>query len=251
VLAKKKLDIGLDRMVTLLSDADPLSRAVAAESIGEEIWSDPKKRALVNALGSVEALLTVMTNPEEPMESLLPTLWTLRNCLHDNSEAQDQMFQRDGVQVTLDVLARTLTGRYEENTERLVESCLAIIVNAIHKSDRNSRKLLRLGLDVIIDLADKKLAQNAGANPNVREAIFSEGIVALAKSILQMLGPYNYVVCRNCHKKQEISGTHCFNCGAMLLVDVPSSRLQRDILKLAPPGKGTKTKIITLKGSLK
>ena len=42
----------------------------------------------------------------------------------------------------------------------------------------------------------------------------------MAKSILQILGPYNYVVCRNCQKKQELSGTHCFNCGAALLVDV-------------------------------
>jgi DNA-directed RNA polymerase subunit RPC12/RpoP len=38
-----------------------------------------------------------------------------------------------------------------------------------------------------------------------------------------MLGPYNYVVCKNCQKKQDLQGTACYHCGYRLLVDVADS----------------------------
>jgi hypothetical protein len=242
VLAKQKLDIGLERMIQLASDTDPIVRAVAAESIGEEVWHNAAKQQVTNALGGVEALLSICLQQDEPIQSLLPALWSLRNLLHANPEAQEQFGGREGVRTTLDVLGQSLDGRYVDQSEKVVEACLSVLVNAIHHSDRNSRKVLRLGLEVIMDLADGKIAQSAGVDDHVREGAGSEGVVAMAKSILQMLGPYNYVVCRNCHKKQEISGTHCFNCGSKLLVDVPSARLMRDIEGLAkPPAPGSRS----------
>ena len=238
VLAKQKLNIGLERMIQLASDTDPMVRAVAAESIGEEVWHDQSKQMVTNALGGMEALLSILSQPEEPTQSLLPALWSVRNLLHNNHEAQEQFGAHDGMRTVLDVIGRSLDGRYVDQSEKVIEGVLAILVNAIHHSDRNSRKLLRLGLELVMDIADGRLTETTGAEGYVAQGLRSEGVVAMAKSLLQMLGPYNYVVCRHCHKKQEISGTHCFNCGSKLLVDVPSATIQRELQKLKPPSPG-------------
>jgi DNA-directed RNA polymerase subunit RPC12/RpoP len=40
-----------------------------------------------------------------------------------------------------------------------------------------------------------------------------------------MLGPYNYVVCKNCFKKQDLHGQSCVHCGYRLLVEVVDRNL--------------------------
>ena len=223
VLARMKADIGLDRMVTLASDPDPLIRAVAAESIGEEIWGDPSKQKRTNDIGGMDALLAMASNVNEPLESLLPSLWSIRNLLNNNPEGQGQFNYRDGVGVLISVLGRALTGIYVEETEKLIEASLACLVTGILNHERNSRRLLVVGLEVIMDIAEGKPLQAFGADIYVRNSLKSEGISALAKSLLLMLGPYNYVVCKNCHKKQDLQGTACYHCGYRLLVDVADS----------------------------
>ena len=42
-----------------------------------------------------------------------------------------------------------------------------------------------------------------------------------------MLGPYNYVVYKNFHKKQDLQGTACYHCGYRLLVEVAESLEKR------------------------
>ena len=223
VLARMKTDIGLDRMVTLASDPDPLIRAVAAESIGEEIWADPSKQKRTNDIGGMDALLAMASNVNEPLESLLPSLWSIRNLLNNNPEGQGQFNYRDGVGVLISVLGRALSGMYVEETEKLIEASLACLVTGILNHERNSRRLLVVGLEVIMDIAEGKPLQAFGADIYVRNSLKSEGISALAKSLLLMLGPYNYVVCKNCHKKQDLQGTACYHCGYRLLVDVADS----------------------------
>lgn len=225
VLARMKSDIGLERMVTLASDPDPLIRAVAAESIGEEIWSDPSKQKRANDIGGMDALLAIAANATEAVESLLPALWSIRNLLNNNPEGQSQFNYRDGTGVIISVLGRTLTGMYVEETEKLIEASLACLVTAIVNHERNSRRLLVVGLEVIMDLAEGKPLQTFGADIHVRNSMKSEGILALAKSLLLMLGPYNYVVCKNCHKKQDLQGTACYHCGYRLLVEVAASEV--------------------------
>jgi hypothetical protein len=48
----------------------------------------------------------------------------------------------------------------------------------------------------------------------------SEAVIKLAQAILLMLGPFNFIVCRNCHRKQELLGQCCMHCGHKLRVDV-------------------------------
>jgi len=220
VLAKAKKDMGIERMVTLTSDKDPLVRAVAAESVGEEVWRDPNKQKVVNELGGVESLLAICKNPTENLTSVLPALWSLRNCLHNNPTGQMQFRECDGCMIVMRVLNRCLTGEFTDQSEKVFESCLACLFAAIHSHERNSRRLLQVGLDMLMDLAEGRLADSVGASKEVRKGLSAVGVVALAKSILSALGPYNYVVCKNCHKRQNLCGTHCISCGYLFFVDM-------------------------------
>ena len=42
---------------------------------------------------------------------------------------------------------------------------------------------------------------------------------ALATSVLQMIGPYNWVACQNCGHRNN-SGTRCLQCGHSIEFDV-------------------------------
>lgn len=220
VLAKTKMNIGLERMVVLATNADPLVRAVAAESIGEEIWHDAKKQNRALEVGGLEVLLALINREDEVVGSLVPALWSLRNIMHDNLEAQTQVQYRDGMSVLVQCIQRCAVGQYAEHTEKIVEACLACITACIVNNERNSRRLLTIGLEAMMDLADGKMGLVAGADAITSVGLKGEGVVALAKSILLMLGPYNYIVCKNCQKKQELVGQACYACGYRLRVEV-------------------------------
>ena len=82
-----------------------------------------------------------------------------------------------------------------------------------------------VGLESIMDVADKSVGANEVVDDMyLKIALNSEGVNALAKTLLLDLAPYNYVVCRNCQKKQDLRGTSCYNCGNRLLVDVEVNR---------------------------
>lgn len=234
VLARQKTDIGLERMVSLASNQDPLVRAVAAESIGEEVWMDIRKQGQAQKIGAIDALLAIANNKGEAVESLVPALYSLRNIMHSNPDGQAQFGYRDGLLVVSNVLKRALSGLYQQHSADVFEAALTCLVSACLKEEKNSRRLLMVGLDPLLDLAEgsistskldfvnveDKKALSSQSVGHLKAAMQNEGVIALAKSILLMLAPYNYVVCRNCQKKQELRGTSCYSCGNRLLVDV-------------------------------
>lgn len=229
VIARAKMDIGLERMVVLASNDDPIVRAVAAEAIGEEVWHNPKMQARTLEVGGVDALLAIIANREEGVGSLLPALWSVRNLLHNNFSVQAQFAHRDGVLAVNMAISRCIAGHFGNQTEKVLEAALACLANAILNHERNSRRLLVVGLESLMDIADGKLPDVMGASASVRGGMAAEGVVALAKSILLMLGPYNYIVCRHCLKKQDLHGQTCYSCGHRLRVDVLDS--EREQLK--------------------
>lgn len=255
VLARTKQLMGLDRMVKLATSDDPLVRAVAAESIGEELWHDPSKQSRTIEVGGLDALLAIAANPNEPVESLLPAIWSLRNLMHDQSTIKSQFAYRDGISVMNSVLREVFSGKYEEQTEKLLEAVLLCFITATLNEERISRRLLNIALPRVIDLAegtittmiidddynndrngeDRRVNKMLSSSPNpskrpspqlpigsffVKSAMQGESIKALAKSLLLQLAPFNYVVCRNCSRKQDLHGQSCYNCGSRLLVEV-------------------------------
>ena len=242
VLARMKTDIGLDRMIVLCNDKDPLVRAVAAESIGDEVIKNPKlAQQHIVKIGGVDALLSILNMKHEPIESSLPGLWSLREVLNDCFEAQCQFNYRDGIEVLLSVVGRCISGEFEQQVDKVLEAILLCFCAAIKGHERNSRALLLKGLGVIMDMVSGDLMRSAGIYSANQSKLMNSsdkyllkalgkagdkndnkentsGIISLAKSILQMLGPYNYVVCRTCHTRQNLSGTSCLGCGNKLLL---------------------------------
>ena len=244
VLARTKQEVGLERMVTLAASSDPLVRAVAAESIGEEIWLNPTKQARANEIGGVDVLLGIAANTDEPVESLLPALWSLRNIIHNQPQAKLQFGYRDGISIMNSVVRRGFTGAYAAQSEKIFEAALSCLSTAALHDERNSRRLLNVALPAVLDLADGRishatavdftstastmgegagLGEGMAASSKLKSQVLSgmraEGVNALAKALLLQLAPYNYVVCKNCHKRQDLHGTTCYNCGHRLLVE--------------------------------
>ena len=56
---------------------------------------------------------------------------------------------------------------------------------------------------------------------HVKQALKAESIASMAKTIVAMLGDFNYSVCTNCYKKQEMKGLNCLQCGYKLPIEVP------------------------------
>jgi hypothetical protein len=230
VMARAKKGIGLERMVTLVTSEDPLVRAVAVESIGEEVWRDVKKQQVVNKLGGIDSLVSICDNPREPLTSVLPALWSLRNVLYKNYEGQNQFRDCDGCSAVVRILKRCIEGEFADQSDKVLESALSCLVSAIQDHEFNSRRLLRVGLEVLMDLAELNLAKPLGLDKLAKLGIESPSVVALSKSLLSMLAPYNYVVCKNCHKRQNLSGTHCIMCGYMFYVDMAMEKQDLSIL---------------------
>lgn len=219
VMSAAKSRISLDRLVGLAKVEDPLVRALAAETMGEEVWRNAAKQKELNRLGGVKALVSITANAKESITSVLPAIWSLRNLMHKNVEGQDQFYEGDGMNALVIVLARCFQGEFYEQSEKILEACLGCMVSAISSHERNSRRLLATGMAAVLDLAEGTLSSRIGTSRDVTFAMKGEGVMALAKNVLELLGPYNYVVCRHCGKKQNLTGTNCMLCGRILLVD--------------------------------
>lgn len=219
VMSAAKSRIELDRLVQLAKVDDPLVRALAAETMGEEVWRNVAKQKELSRLGGITALVNIIANQKESITSVLPAIWSLRNLLHKNLDGQNQFYEGDGMKALVTVLSRCFQGEFYEQSEKMLEACLGCMVNAISGHERNSRRLLATGMAAVLDMAEGTLASRIGASRDVTLAMKGEGVMALAKNVLELLGPYNYVVCRHCGKKQNLTGTNCMLCGRILLVD--------------------------------
>lgn len=222
VLLKMRKDIGLERMVVLSSNADEIVRTVAAESIGDEVWDNRAKQSQAQMLGALDSLLTIINTEDEGVESLVAAAWALRNLILKNEPAQTSFGVRDGTAGVMKLIDRCLRGKYAERTEEVLESCLVCLLAALTNHERNSRRLLTTNVDTIIDLSENAVATTnvderlAG---HIRKAVLSDGVHAVAKNIIQLLGPYNYVVCGNCYTKQSLHGSSCLKCGYKMAID--------------------------------
>ncbi|RYH29216.1 hypothetical protein EON65_09300 [archaeon] len=281
VLVRKKNEIDIERMVKLSTHEDVLVRALAAEQMGEYVYNhstnsaaaakretggltgSPTKGTMtsmsatggsnvsavqdhVASIGGIDSLLAILNNPHEPILALLPALWSLRNVVQGNVDSQNQIHYRDGISVLCNILTHIYARNiYAEQVDKVIESILSCLLVCIHKHDRNSRRLVMIGLDRLLPLsttshiqlfASKNRANKkdlgasqlppigAGAttytvtDPFVMTAMQADHIQSLLHQLLLLLGPYNYVVCQNCGKKQDLHGTSCLYCAHRLLV---------------------------------
>eukprot|EP00520_Triparma_pacifica_P008736 CAMPEP_0118651064 /NCGR_PEP_ID=MMETSP0785-20121206/10589_1 /TAXON_ID=91992 /ORGANISM="Bolidomonas pacifica, Strain CCMP 1866" /LENGTH=2593 /DNA_ID=CAMNT_0006543497 /DNA_START=44 /DNA_END=7822 /DNA_ORIENTATION=+ len=212
-LADQKAAFGIAGMLQLVQTDNDLIVKLACESLAEEVWSggEKKQKELVE-LGGAEVIMKVLTKVGVGDDILNPALWTVRNLVHDNVENKSIIGGLGGVESLIKVIGAT----FEQKKIPIVESALTTLVNLVVDHEKNCRMLLKEGLDVLIDVAEsyEKVPEEQMEGGGGLET-YLEGVknnAALATSLLQMIGPYNFLVCSNCGMKQA-SGGNCASCG--------------------------------------
>ena len=115
-----------------------------------------------------------------------------------------------------------MTGHFEENTEKITESILYCLQTAVKDNERNHRKLLIVGLDILMDIEERVVPKGLETTENVKRTLKSEAIQGMAKFLVELIGEFNYIVCRHCDKKQSIKGLNCLYCGCRLPIESDS-----------------------------
>jgi len=156
--------------------------------------------------------MKVMTKVGVGDDILNPALWTVRNLVHNNMGNKGIVGGLGGVESLIKVIGKTFQGKKFP----LVESALTTLVNLVVDHEKNCRRLLKEGLEVLIEVAEayENVPEEDLSGGGGKET-YVEGIknnAALATSLLQMVGPYNFLVCSNCGMKQA-SGGNCASCG--------------------------------------
>ena len=202
-LAARKGEFGVVDLVRLTAGVggsrNSLIQGMAAEALAEEAWTKGKDvQVQIAAAEGIEALVTLARTCDQPLCVRARALWAIRNVVHDNEDLQNRLGATGGIEVLLQCAAGNLsetcgTGSIHE----LQEAALTSLVNAIVDNECNSRRVLRTGLDTLIELA---------------EAAAAEEIQALALDVLQVIGPHNWVLCGHCGSR-EVGGDFCSQCG--------------------------------------
>jgi len=234
-LRAKRNAFGLDGMLDFLRRAgtDESTRQLAIESVAEQLWMEKGKQTELALNGGVLIVLELVQSwRTETEQILLPALWALRNVTHEHPSNQSLVAEQGGIDLLLEVANQ----HRAPGQGYVLESSLSALVNLVVGHERNCRRLLKLGLDDLIDLAEgppfapPPLSELAGPAFEWDEALGKvekeraierrsmemaeahKSNQALATSLLQVLGPYNWVVCNNCRKK-SFGGSTCADCG--------------------------------------
>jgi len=226
-LGEKRRQLGIAGFFQLLQNDSPQVQKLAAESIAEEVWLQPKKQKEVAACGGIEVLLALLKNVASLQDQVvLPVLWSLRNAIHGSVPNRARASAADGVAA---LLALCQFYHASARQPRLLEASLTTFISLIIDSESNCRRVIRNGIDILIDIAEgyeaaASAAEQAAARGGDDEAAgeggraLAKSNAALAASALQIVGPYNYFFCGNCGAKQT-QGTTCAQCGRGLDLD--------------------------------
>jgi hypothetical protein len=218
-IARIKADIGLANVVQLVGSIDPLIRLAAVESIGESVWKNSKTQGLLGNRGGLEALLRVCSEHVEDTMTLIPSLWSIKNIINDNFSLQSSFGENDGISIVINVLRLALLETYGAYTTQVIEASLTCLCTAILENKKNSRFLVQhsKGISLLIQISD---TGNTKRKQGSRPVKINDANATLANSMLNMLGKYNYIVCRHCSKKQDVNGSSCLHCGYKLVFEV-------------------------------
>jgi hypothetical protein len=207
-LASRKADFGVEGMIQLCKNTNPLVQGMAAEALAEEVWNDQEKQQDINKADGVDALLGICHG--DKAQVLVPALWALRNLAYENHATKTKIGSHSGVETLLGLCA--VQGRDEPE---IMEASLAALVNVCIDHEKNSRRILAKGLDILIEIAETAVVKG---KPNQGPAEGKTNGV-LAQDLLQIIGPYNFVVCANC-KHRNAGGSTCETCGHAISFDL-------------------------------
>lgn len=103
--------------------------------------------------------------------------------------------------------------------ENVAEAALCLLFTLLKEHEENCRRLIESGgIDVLVDIAQATPTPTATVRDGPEtEAETGAQISHLALDVLAVIGPYSYIVCKNC-KSREKGGTTCSRCGHSILI---------------------------------
>ena len=244
---------GMIELLRTNAKTNTLVAGLAADSIGEKCdGSDESRDSFIQA-GAIEALLFAVTKEKDGSrvtemgdlsDFYLKTLWTLRSLLKGHLHGRDRFGDGHGIVNLLELL--NVQNNEFARAEEIKTVSLSILVESVVDHERNSRRLLRSGLDRIIELAEKILPLpprksvytpktdvpgSGPESPDKKKNAKKTSVVSvgskkpwqmikgeekdtsqMALEILQLVGPHGWVVCTNCGTRAP-GGTVCSHCG--------------------------------------
>jgi hypothetical protein len=169
---------------------------------------------------------------------LLPALWALRNLSHDNNTTKNKIGSTGGVEAMLQLCTDQMRGGGavalgkekppndgdgeggSGGDPEVLEASLAVLTNLCIDHERNCRKLLMSGIDTLIQIAEA--GGGATAKPEDQDGQrYGSTNSSLAADLLQLIGPFNYILCGNgkCGHRNA-GGTTCEECGYPISFEV-------------------------------
>jgi hypothetical protein len=99
-----------------------------------------------------------------------------------------------------------IPGIYQENTEKLLESILFCLQISVENNERNKRKLLLTGLDILMDIEECiiSIPQESIEYRWIKSGIKNDNVQLISKNLIDLIGEFNYIVCSHCFVKQAI-----------------------------------------------
>lgn len=246
---------GMIELLTSNAKSNTLVAGLAADSIGEKSMDSDESKLSFIQYGAIEALLSAVsvdvakdgtesriTSMGDLSDFYLKILWTLRSLLKNSNEARIRLGNKNGIENMLKLLS--IQSNEFERSHEIKTVALSILIESVVDNEKNSRRLLRSGLDQIIELAEKVLPEpprksvytpkadmpgnklplkKASASPlgNInddkkkpwqRVKGEEKDTSQMALEILQLVGPHGWVVCTNCGTRAP-GGTVCSHCG--------------------------------------
>jgi hypothetical protein len=107
-----------------------------------------------------------------------------------------------------------VTGIYQENTEKLLESILFCLQISVENNERNKRKLLLNGLDILMDIEEHiiSIPQESIEYNWIKAGIKNDNVQLISKNLIDLIGEFNYIVCSHCFVKQAIKVAYICMC---------------------------------------
>merc|ERR1711865_351289 len=212
-LASKKADFGVGGMIQLCKADNPLVQGMAAEALAEEVWNNTNKQLEINQEDGVETLLALCHGDNKRV--LVPSLWALRNLAYENNLTKSKIGARNGIETLLGICSKQ--GKQDPE---VMESALSALVNTCIDHEKNCRRVLMQGLDVLVSIADTAQSDTAKQKGRDQDGDkYGSTNASLAADILQLIGPFNYIVCKSCQTQNQ-GGTTCEQCGHGIAFEV-------------------------------
>ncbi|CAM9262946.1 unnamed protein product, partial [Ectocarpus fasciculatus] len=146
----KKQQLDLPHLLGIVQTKGNLTaQKAAAEQIAQEVSQNPSKQHSLVESGGLAVLLGMCDhNTEAPL--LVPVLWGLRNCLHGNDANKNRFVRAGG----LEALVQLCHSSRSAGEWGVAEGVLTTLVTAAIGNEKICRRLLRVGLDQLIDAAE-------------------------------------------------------------------------------------------------